>query len=81
MTLSLTKLSQALLEDNIAYKLIRYINDVQRFDLKRLDFEAAAEATGSSSRTVYRTVKRLAEKQILVIEGDKLRINECMAIS
>lgn len=81
MTLSLTKISQALLEDNVSYKLIRYINSVQQFDLRRLDFDKAAEAIGTSPRTVGRTVKKLAEKEILVIEGDKLRISETMQIT
>lgn len=81
MTLSLTKVSQALLEDNVSYKLIRYINGVQQFDLRRLDFDAAAEAIGTSSRTVGRIVKKLAEKEILIVEGDKLRISEAMRIT
>ena len=80
MKLSLTKVSQTLLEDNVSYKLIRYINSVQQFDLKRLDFDKAAEAVGTSSRTVGRTVKRLEEKGVLVIQGDKLRISEAMSI-
>ncbi len=80
MTLSLTKISQALLEDNVSYKLIRYINSVQRFELRRLDFDAAALAVGVSSRTVGRLVKRLADKGILVIVGDKLRICESMSV-
>lgn len=81
MKLSLTKVSQVLLEDNIAYKLIRYINGVQGFQLKHLDYDAAAEAVATSVRTVGRTVKKLADRGILVVEGDKLRISENMQVS
>ena len=79
--LSLTKIAQALLEDNVSYKLIRHIYRVQLFDLKRLDFDEAAKVVGTSSRTVGRIVKKLAEKGVLEIEGDKLRISENMQVT
>ena len=80
-TLSLTKIARALLEDNVSYKLIRHINSVQQFELRRLDFDEAAAVVGTSSRTVGRIVKKLAEKGVLEIEGDKLRISENMQVT
>ena len=76
MTLSLTKVSKILLENDTRFKLIRYINQTQGFELARLDYDAAAEAIGVSYRTVGRLIKRLADEQIIVIARDKLRINE-----
>ncbi len=78
MTLSLTKLSQAILQDDPAFLLVRYIFGTQGFRLARLDYDAAGEALGISGRTVGRTVKQLAEKEILFIEKDKLRLNETL---
>ncbi len=77
--LSLTKVAQALLRNNVEYNLTRYIFNVQQFELARLDFELAGDAIGVSDRTVARKVRKLAELGILFIEGDKLRLNEDLA--
>ncbi len=79
MTLSLTKLSQALLKNDPDFLLVRYIFKMQEFTLARLDYEAAAAKIGVSSRTVGRMVKRLAQNKILIIDHDKLRLNEALA--
>lgn len=79
MTLSLTKLSQALLKDDPSFLLIRYINKIQGFSLARLDFEAAAIEIGVSARTVGRMVKKLSQDKILIVERNMLRINEELA--
>lgn len=76
MTLSLTKTSQALLKDDPAFLLIRYIFGTQGFSPARLDYKAAAAAIGVSERTVGRIVKRLAEKKILIVARNVLRISE-----
>ena len=79
--LSLNKLAQSLLKDEPSFNLVRYINNVQGFELRRLNYDDAAAAIGVSSRTVGRLVKKLADRGILVVEGDKLRISESMQIS
>ena len=79
--LSLLKLSQTLLNDDPSFLLVRFINEQQGFDLAQLDYNAAAAAIGVSYRTVGRLVKRLAEKHILVVSRNKLRICEELNVS
>ena len=79
--LSLLKLSQNLLKDDPSFNLVRFINDQQGFELAQLDYNAAAAAIGVSYRTVGRLVERLAEKHILVVSRNKLRISEDLNVS
>lgn len=74
--LSLLKLSQSLLNDDPSFRLVRFINEQQGFALAQLDYNAAAAAIGVSYRTVGRLVERLADKHILVVSRNKLRISE-----
>lgn len=76
MILSLTKVAKALLQKNVSYKLILHIYSIQKFELARLDYDAAADAIGVSVRTVGRTVKKLADEKLLVIEDNKLRLSK-----
>ena len=79
--LSLLKLSQSLLNDDPSFLLVRFINEQQGFALAQLDYNAAAAAIGVSYRTVGRLVERLAEKHILVVSRNKLRISEELNVS
>lgn len=76
MKLSLTKIAKALLADSVSYKLILHVFEVQQFKLAHLDYEEAAKKVGTSERTVGRTVKKLAEKGVFIVERDKLKISE-----
>ena len=56
--------------------LVDYIFRVQGGELRRLDFDAAASDLGVSRRTVSRYVGELAGRKIIVLAGDKLKLNE-----
>ena len=79
MKLSLKKLSQILLNEDIRYQLICHIAATQGFETARLDYTKAAEKLGVSTRTISRTVRHLADDRLLVIENDKLRLSKTLA--
>lgn len=56
--------------------LVDYIFRVQGAELRRLDFDAAASDLGVSRRTVSRYVGELAGQNVIVIAGDKLKLND-----
>lgn len=55
--------------------LVDYIFKVQGAELRRLNFDAAASELGVSRRTISRYVGELAGQNIIVLAGDKLKIN------
>lgn len=55
--------------------LVEYIFKVQGAELRRLDFDAAASELGVSRRTISRYVGELAGQNIIVLAGDKLKLN------
>ena len=59
-----------------AAALVDYIFRVQGAELRRLDFNAAASDIGVSRRTISRYVGKLAGQEIIVLSGDKLKLNE-----
>lgn len=61
---------------NARAALIDYIFRVQGAELRRLDFDAAASEIGVSRRTVSRYVGELAGQKIIVLTGDKLKLND-----
>lgn len=56
--------------------LVDYIFKVQGGELRRLNFDAAASDLGVSRRTVSRYVGELAKQNVIVLAGDKLKLNE-----
>lgn len=78
MTLSLTKLSQILLEDNTEFQLVRYIFQKQQFQLGRINFTDAAEKIHVSERTIGRTVEKLQQKNLVTVDRGKVKINPAL---
>lgn len=76
MKLDMVALAKTLLDGSVPYALMRYIFRTQGAQLKRLDYNAAAEALNIDRRTISRTVNALAAKKLLVIQGGMLRISE-----
>lgn len=61
-------------------KLVRYIFEVQGFELKRLNYDKAGEAVGVDWTTIKRYCDELADKKIIVFEGKGLKLNDELAI-
>ncbi|MCH5146529.1 MAG: hypothetical protein J1F61_00815 [Clostridiales bacterium] len=61
-------------------ELVNYIYRQQGAELQRLDYGAAAKALGFMERSGWTTVKRLcdqlADKQIIVFNGNMLRLSD-----
>lgn len=76
MKLDMVALAKTLLDGSVPYALMRYIFRTQGAALKRLDYNAAAEALQIDRRTVARTVNTLADKKLLILCGGALRISE-----
>ena len=55
-------------------KLLRYILRVQGMELRRLDYNAAARELGVKRPQIARDCQKLREAQLIIIEGDKMRI-------
>ena len=76
MKLDMVALAKTLLDGSVPYALMRYIFRTQGAELKRLDYNAAAEALNIDRRTISRTVNALAAKKLLVIQGGAPMIAE-----
>ena len=66
-------------------ELFNYIFQTQGAELRRLDYGAAAEALGLQRRRGWTEIKRrcdqLADRHIIIFEGNKLRISDDVLIA
>ena len=60
-------------------RLTKYILEVQGTESRRLDFTAAAQALGVDWKTVKRSCDKLAKANVIIYEGDGLRLSEGIA--
>jgi hypothetical protein len=60
--------------------LLRYIFKVQGLELKRLDYNAAAREFNLTRAQIARDVTTLRKADLIIIEGDKLRLNSDIVI-
>lgn len=54
---------------------------VEKSELKRLDVDLAAEYAMKTSRTISRDINRLAEQNLIVWQGSKVRANKSLILA
>ena len=57
-------------------QLVLYIYECQGAAAAKLDYNAAAKALNVDRRSIGRYVTTLVDRQVLLIEGGKLKLNE-----
>lgn len=76
MELNFEKLNEFLSHRDGRAALVNYIYQKQGFELRRVDFKAAAERLGKSDRTVRRYIAQLADLKIILLQGDSIKLNQ-----
>ncbi len=74
--LNFAALAQRLLIDSKQLELVNYIFDVQGATLRRLDYRAAAKALGIDKGTVSKYVDILADKKVILLRENELKLND-----
>lgn len=75
------KLNERISELDFRTKLVKYIFDLQGFELRRLNFKQAADELGADRHTVSRACRQLADMKIIRFSGDGLQISEDLSVS
>ena len=80
MALNLKPVYERLNKDRVI-QLLRYILRVQGVELRRLDYNKAAQALGVLRPQIARDCQKLREAQLIIVEGDKMRISPDVVIT
>lgn len=75
-TLNFSALAERLLIDNNQLELVKYIFREQGERWQRLDYRKAAKALTIDQHTVSRYVSALANKKIILLKDNELKLND-----